>query len=350
MIYNGTMKCKRKTDGRRVSSEGKEALRIRVVHLVKEGASPEELAKTLDINPRTIYRWLAKYHYGGADALKTKPRPGRPPKLDGLQLSRLASMIREKNPLQLSFPFALWTLEIVREVIRREFNVHLSAVSVGRILRTLGFTPQRPLRRAIEQNPALVERWRAEDFPAIQREAQRNNALIFFGDEAGIRSDYHRGTTWGPQGHTPVVPRTGARFSINMLSAVSAQGDFRFMVHDGTATAETFCQFLKQLVVGVEQPVYLIVDGHRIHRAKKVQQLVAELAGKLKLFFLPPYSPQLNPDEWVWNNVKQRVAKQFVVTKAELSRLAQAALSALMKAPETIKGFFRDPDIQYAVA
>jgi transposase len=172
--------------------------------------------------------------------------------------------------------------------------------------------------------------------------------LILFADEAGIRSDYHRGTTWGAQGHTPVVLRTGARFSVNMLSAVSAQGDFRFMVHEGTATADTFCQFLRQLIVGMERPIYLIVDGHRIHRAKKVQQLIEELSGKLKLFLLPPYAPQLNPDAWVWNNVKQRVAKQFVVTKAELHELAQAARSTLMEAPETIKGFFRDPAIQYA--
>lgn len=350
MVYTEFMKCKRKTDGRKMSSEGKEALRIRVVHRVRDGASPEELAKALDINPRTIYRWLAKYHYGGDDALKTRPKPGRPPKLDGAQLCRLSSIIREKNPLQLNFPFALWTLEIVREVIRREFDVHLSAVSVGRILRTLGFTPQRPLRRAIEQDPVLVQRWRAEQFPQIQRDAKENHALIFFADEAGIRSDYHRGTTWAPQGHTPVVRRTGARFAVNMLSAVSADGAFRFLVHEGTATAQTFCEFLGHLLVGAQRPIYLIVDGHRIHRAKKVQQFVATCDGKLKLFFLPPYSPQLNPDEWVWNNVKQRIAKQLVITKNELYDLAETALSALMAAPDIIRGFFRDPDIQYAVA
>ncbi|CRI63452.1 transposase (fragment) [Thiocapsa sp. KS1] len=115
------MKCKRKTDGRKMSSAGKEALRLWVVHLIEDGASPEALAKTLDINPRTIYTWLAKYHYGD-EALKTRPKPSRPPKLDGTQLSRLASIIREKNPLQLKFPFALWTLEMVRELIRREFD------------------------------------------------------------------------------------------------------------------------------------------------------------------------------------------------------------------------------------
>ncbi len=344
------MKCKRKTDGRKMSSAGKEALRLRVVHLIEDGASPEVLARTLDINPRTIYTWLAKYHYGGDDALKTQPKPGRPPKLDGPQLSHLASIIREKNPLQLKFPFALWTLEMVRELIRREFGVSLSAVSVGRILHRLGLTPQRPLRRAIEQDPALVERWRNTDFPAIQREAQACNALIFFGDEAGIRSDYHRGTTWGTQGRTPIVPRTGARFSVNMLSAVSAQGDLRFMVHEGTATAATFCEFLERLVTGMERPIFLVVDGHRIHRAKKVQRLVAQLDGKLKLFLLPPYSPQLNPDEWVWNNVKQRVAKTFITTREQLIASARSVLHSLQRTPAKIIGFFRDPDCHYAAA
>jgi transposase len=342
------MKCKRKTDGRKMSSAGKEALRLRVVHLIEDGSSPEVLAKTLDINPRTLYTWLAKYHYGGDEALKTQPKPGRPPKRDGPQLPRLASIIREKNPLQLKFPFALWTLEMVHELIRREFEVSLSTVSVGRILHRLGLTSQRPLRRAIEQDPALVEHWRSTAFPAIQREAQACNALILFGDEAGIRSDDHRGTTWGRQGHTPIVPRTGARFSVNRLSAVSAQGDLRFMVHEGTATAATFCDFLERLVTGMERPIFLIVDGHRIHRAKKVQRLVAQLDGKLKLFFLPAYSPQLNPDEWVWNTVKQRVAKAFITSREQLIASARSVLHSLQRTPAKIIGFFRDPDCHYA--
>lgn len=342
------MKCKRSTDGRKLSSETKEELRIRVVHQVRSGASPEELAKTLDINPRTIYRWLERFHYGGEDALRNKAKPGRPPKLDWMQMSWLAKLVRDNNPLQLNFPFALWTLAMIREVIRREFDVRLSEVSVGRIMRTLGFTPQRPLKRAYEQNPVLVERWRREEFPQIQRQAKRDNALIFFADESGIRSDYHRGRTWAPEGKTPVVKRAGARFSLNMLSAISAQGQMRFMVHEGTATADTFCAFLERLATGVEQKIFLVVDGHRIHRAKKVQAFLETLNGKITLFFLPPYSPQLNPDEWVWNQVKQRVSKQPARSKSELRERVLSALHSLQKMPDKIRGFFRDPDCAYA--
>ena len=344
------MKCKRKIDGRKLDRKAKEALRLRVVEQARCGASPEQLAKVLDINPRTVYRWLEKYHYGGKDALKAKPIPGRPAKLSGEQMRWIAGTVREKNPLQLQFPYALWTLAMIRELIRSRFNVRLSEVSVGRLMRTLGFTPQRPLHRAYEQDPVLVEKWRAEDYPAIQKQAKKDKALIFFADESGIRSDYHKGHTWAPQGKTPVVEATGARFSLNMLSAVSAQGQFRFMVHEGTATAQTFCTFLTRLAHGVEHKVYLIVDGHRIHRAKKVQKLLEQLDGKITLFFLPPYSPQLNPDELVWSQVKQRVGKQLIKSKADLKARVIAALRSLQKMPEKIQGFFQAPSCQYAAA
>jgi transposase len=344
------MECKRKIDGRKLDRRAKEALRLRVVEQVRDGASPEQLAKVLDINPRTVYRWLEKYHYGGKDALKAKPIPGRPPKLSGEQMSWIASTVREKNPLQLQFPYALWTLAMIREVIRTRFKVRLSEVSVGRLMRTLGFTPQRPLHRAYQQDPVLVQKWRIEDYPAIQKQAKKEKALIFFADESGIRSDYHKGHTWALEGKTPVVEATGARFSLNMLSAVSAQGHFRFMVHEGTATAQTFCTFLKRLAHGVEQNIFLIVDGHRIHRAKKVQKLLKELNGKITLFFLPPYSPQLNPDELVWGQVKQRVGKQLIKSKDDLKARVIAALRSLQKMPEKIRGFFQAPSCQYAAA
>jgi hypothetical protein len=193
---------------------------------------------------------------------------------------------------------------MVRELIRREFSVALSEVAVGRLLRRLGLSPQHPLHRAIEQHPALVDHGRQAQFPAIQREAVDINALILFADESGIRTDYHRGTTWGQSGQTPIVPRTGARFPVNRLSAISAQGDMRFMLHEGRVTADTFCELLRRIVVGMDRPIVVVVDGHSIHSAKKVKQLLKEYEGKLKLFLLPPYSPQMNPDEWVWNNVK----------------------------------------------
>lgn len=155
--------------------------------------------------------------------------------------------IRGSDPLQLGFPFALWTRAMVRNLLLDRFNVKLSDVSVGRLLRTLGLTSQRPLYRAYQQDPILVEQWKEMGFPKIRRMAKKAKALIFVGDEAGIRSDCPTGRTWGIRGKTPVVKASGARFSVNMLSAVSPDGRFRYMVHEGRVTADTFYDFLRRL-------------------------------------------------------------------------------------------------------
>lgn len=296
----------RENDGRKLDHRTLEVLRLRAVEQVQAGAHPEDVAETLGLHRKTVYGWLAKLREGGRDALLARPVPGRPPKLSGSQIARLYALIVGRDPRQLSFAFALWTRDMVRQVIRREFGVALSVVSVGRLLRTMGLSPQRPLYRAYQQNPEAVARWKAEQFPAIRAAAKGEGATIYFADEAGIRSDYHAGTTWAPVGRTPVVRATGARFSINMLSAVSAQGALRFTVHEGTVTAAVFIEFCKRLLHDADGPVYLVVDGHPAHRAKATTEYVASTDGRLKLFFLPGYSPELNPDEWVWKNVKVR--------------------------------------------
>lgn len=342
------MKCKRKTDGRRLDDAGKEAIRIRAVKMVLSGLSPEQVAKDLDINRRTIYSWLEKYHYGGIDALKRKPRPGAKPKLTAKQMQKLYRMIAWSDPRQHTFPFALWTLALVRELIRQKFEVSLSEVSVGRILRTLGLSPQRPLRRAVERDPLRVSEWLRKEFPALKVRAKREGALIFFADEAGIRSDHHAGTTWAPVGLTPVVQRTGARYSLNMLSAVNARGHFRFMVHEGRVNAAVFAQFLERLVEGVQRKIILVVDGCSIHGAKLVQRKLIELKGQVELVFLPPYAPQLNPDEGVWARVKQEVGKQIVLSKNDLLQRTKAALEKFAAMPKAVIAIFGQPDFRYA--
>ena len=343
------MKRKRKFDGRKLDHKILEALRIRTVQRVVDGGDPEELDKGLGMNRATVYRWIQKYYSEGRYALKAKPIPGRPPKLDIGQKAWLARTIREKNPLQLNFQCALWTVPMLRELIRRELGVRLSQVSVWRLLRNLGFTPQRPKHKAHQQVPALVERWRAKDFTKIQRRVKKEKALIFFADEAGIRSDDHRGTTWAPIGETSVVASTGSRFSLNMLSVVSPREELRLMVYEGTATAQTFCTFLERLAVGVKQKIFLIAGGHRFHRARKVKECLERLDGKIELFFLPPYTPQLNANEWVWSQVRGRVGRQTVHDKIELTEKILSALRSLQKLPDKIRGFFRGPDIRYAM-
>ena len=216
------------------------------VDQVGAGAHPEEVAAALGLHRKTVYGWLAKYREGGKDALRAQPVPGRPPKLSGPQLSRLYTFIVGQDPRQMQFEFALWTREMVRELIRREFGVALSVVSVGRLLRKLGMSLQRPLHRAYQQNPEAVERWKNEEYPAIRAQAEAEGATIWFADEAGIRSDYHAGTTWSPVGQTPEVKNTGARFSVNMISVVSAKGALRFAVYEGNTNAAVFIDFCKR--------------------------------------------------------------------------------------------------------
>ena len=216
----------------------------------------------------------------------------------------LRALITGADPRQLSFGLALWTRDMVRELIRRRFRVSVSAVTVGRILKKLGMSPQRPLYRAYQQNPEKVREWKEKTYPAIREEAVRRGALVFFADEAAVRTDFHAGTTWAPVGQTPVVRATGERKSIMMVSAISPRGELRFRIHEGSFRAEHFIEFCKQLMKDAGNDIFLIVDGSPVHTARKTKEFVQSTGGKLNLFFLPGYSPQLNPDEWVWKNVK----------------------------------------------
>jgi transposase len=341
----------RENDGRKLDHQTLEVLRFRAVERVEAGAHPEDVAEALGLARGTVYMWLAKYREGGREALRARPVPGRPAKLSGEQLRRLYALIVGADPRQLEFEFALWTREMVRELIRCEFKVALSVVSVGRLLRKLGLSPQRPLYRAYQQNPEAVERWKSEEYPAIRAQAAAEGATIYFADEAGIRSDYHAGTTWAPVGETPVVKATGARFSVNMVSAVTAKGALRFAVYDESFTTKTFIDFAKRLLHDTDGPVYLIVDGHPTHRAKAVKEFVASTRGRLKLFLLPGYSPELNPDEWVWKNVKHdKIARRGVTSKDDLKAKAIGALRRLQKLPHLVRGFFADPHLRYITA
>ena len=338
-------------DGRKLDHKTREAIRIRAVQRVEAGECPEVVVKALGFSRARIYEWLARYQEGGIEALRFKGIPGKKPKLSGADLRKLARIITEKNPRQLKFEFALWTRAMVRKLIMDEFGVILSESQVGRLLHKMGMSPQKPLHRAWQRDPARVQQWLDEEYPAIQKLAKKQKAQIFFGDEAGIRSDYHRGTTWAPKGKTPVVETTGARFSVNMISAISAKGQMRFMTVEGTVTSARFVQFLERLMDGQKRPVFLIVDGHPVHRSKKVKEFVTNTAGKLRLFRLPSYSPDLNPDELVWNHVKRhRVGRMPVAGPDDLKKRVISALRSLQKSPAKIRGFFQAPSVRYAAA
>jgi len=215
-------------------------------------------------------------------------------------------------------------------------------------MKLLGFTAQKPLYQAWQQDEKLVRQWEEEIYPEIKREAKKVGATIYFADESGIRSDYHTGHTWAPKGETPVITATGSRYSVNMISAVSAQGQLRFMLTKGTVTATVFREFLKRLMVGTNKPVFVVVDGHPTHKAKLVKKYIESLNGQLKLFILPPYSPQLNPDETVWAHVKREIGRKTVNSLEEMRSHALSALRRLQKTPRLIKSFFDQPECQYA--
>lgn len=342
------MKCKRESDGRKLDHLSLQTMRMQAIKAVKEGQTVASVAAVMGMNIRTVFNWLSAYADGGQKALQAKPIPGRPPKVSSDEMRWIAQTVKDHTPQQLKLEYGLWTLSLIGELIRRQFGKSLSLASVSRVMRLLGFTPQKPLYQAWQQDAVLVEAWQKDTYPMIRAEARQVGATIYFADESGIRSDYHTGTTWAPCGETPVVSVTGSRFSLNMLSAVSPRGDFRFMVHAGSVNASVFREFLKRLMIGATKPVFVVVDGHPIHKAKLVMDYVNGLAGKLKLFYLPPYAPQLNPDEQVWAHVKRQVAKRFVQDKDHMKRLAIGALRRIQKLPHLVRSFFQQPECQYA--
>jgi transposase len=341
----------REDDGRKLDHTTLEQLRIRAVGQIEQGAHPADVAAALGMTRAAVYGWLAKYREGGLEALKAKPVPGRPPTLSGAQLARVYHLVVGNDPRQLRFAFALWTRQMIRELIRREFDVALSEVSVGRLLRKLGLSPQRPLYRAYQQNPEAVAWWKQQEYPKLRAEAAQVGGTIYFADEAGVRSDYHAGTTWAPVGHTPVVAATGDRFGVNLISAVTAKGALRFAAYDGNLNAPIFLDFCRRLLDDARGPVFLVLDGHPVHRSKAVKQFAAQSGGRLRLCFLPGYAPELNPDEWVWKHVKHdRIGRAGVTGPEDLKAKALAALHRLQKLPEVVRSFFRDPNLRYITA
>lgn len=342
------MKMK-KNDARRLDHKTLTELRKRAVSSVQQGQSPEIVAKALSINRVTIYGWLARYRSGGWGALDARKRGGRPPKLDAKAMRWIYQTVTMKNPLQMKFTFALWTSKMIGQLIYKRFGVRLSKASVCRLLAQLGLTPQRPIWRAYQQRPEEVQRWLNEEYPKIKKMARRMKAQIFFGDEAGVRSDHHAGTTWGVKGKTPIVSSTGARFGLNMISAVSAQGEFRFMVVKGRIGARQFIDFIKRLIYGSQRMVFLIVDGHPAHKARSVASFIATIKDRFRLFFLPPYSPELNPDERVWNDVKNNaIGQKFITAPEQLQGAVLSHLRSIQKSPERVRAYFNNETTRYA--
>jgi transposase len=340
----------RTNDARRLDHATLEAMRERAVRSVQNGESPEVVARIIDVNRSTMYGWLAQYRRGGWGALKAKPLFGRPPKLEGKKLKWIYDTVTQKNPLQLKFAFALWTREMVAKLIKDKFNISLSLVSVGRLLAQLGISCQKPLHHALERDEALVQQWLKQEYPKIKALARREKAEIYFGDAAHMRSDHHAGRTWGKKGETPVVLSTGARYRMSLISAVTSRGHMRFMIKEkGGVNADVFIEFLKRLMVGSNNRIFLIVDRGPAHVAKKTKAFVATVGDRLRLIYLPPYSPDRNPDELLWKHLKaDTVGRATIASLDDFRQKVRSSMLSLQRNPAKIRAFFEKPSLRYA--
>jgi transposase len=333
--------------GRRATNEE----RLAAIQMYDNGLTADRIAEILDVGRSSVFDWISKYRVGGLASLSTKFASGRPTVLDDSEMIRLFIMINGKDPRAYSFGVALWTRALIRDLIKKTFAKDVSLVTVGRILKKLGMSPQRPLYRSWKQDPHRVEKWKREEYPAIRARAAEVGATILFADEASVRTDYHAGTTWAPVGQTPVVTGSAVRHAVKMVSAIGQRGQLSFQVHEGSMNTERFIEFLGSLIHDFDTPIFLVVDGSSIHKANIVKEYVASTEGQLELFFLPPYSPELNPDEWVNKNVKHdRIAKTVPLTRDELKTVAVEALERLKKLPGIVRGFFGDPKLAYVHA
>ncbi len=340
-----------KVDGRKLNHSQLEAIRFAAVKAVQAGASPTAVAREMGLYTNRVFVWLAAYRAGGWDALRARKASGRPKRVTGAQMKWIYNTVTSKNPTQLQFPFALWTRGMIRALIWRKYRTKLSLVSVGRLLAQMGLTCQKPLSRAFEQDATLVKAWVEREFPKLQALAKKERAVIFFSDESGVRSDFHAGTTWGLRGQTPVVRHTGKRFHLNMLSAISAKGELRFMTSRKRISAALFIEFLRRLIMNYPRKIFLVVDGLPAHKAKSVQRYLETVRDRIRLFFLPPYAPEINPDELVWNDVKNNgVGRALIRNAADLARAVNSRLRLLQRNPANVRAFFHTDTTRYAAA
>jgi transposase len=339
-----------KQDGRKLDHKSLETLRIIAVRRVTEGGEkPSEVMRSLGLCRTSIYPWLRAHKRKGPQSLLMRKSSGPKPKLSAQQRQQVLRWIVGKDPRQYGLDFGLWTRQIVAHLIEEKFGIRMKLTAVGRLLARLNITPQKPLRRAYERDPEAIEKWIRQDYPRLRKRAKKRGAAIFFLDEAGFSSEPNLGRTYGYKGKTPVVRTTGQRQKINAISAVSAKGGFWSRTYSGTLNAGRFVEFLKAFRRGGRGKVFLVVDGHPSHRAKSVAAYVASCRGDLELHFLPPYAPDLNPDEFVWQYAKTNGAAKRPLRKNEsLTERVKSDLDAIKRKPELVRSFFHAPSVVYA--
>jgi transposase len=340
-------------DARGLSLAAQEDLRRRAVAAVRAGHSQTDVATVLGVSPKTVWRWVdavRRNGSGGLKAAKRGRRPGEQKALDPKQEARIRRAVLGKFPDQVALPGLVWTRPQVRQLMRDWFGIGLSLVTIGKYLRSWGLSPQKPIRRAYEQNPEAVAAWLAEEYPKIQARAAKEKAVILWLDQTGLRSDSSVGKGWAPVGQPPVVPKTGRRFGVNVMAAISNKGELYFTCYRGSFTGPVFLAYLKRLVRQIDRKIHLIVDRHPVHRRVSVRDWLAENVDAIQMHLLPGYAPELNPVELLNGDVKRHVAQANPGTVAQLTAAATAHLRRRQNQPNIVKALFHKPEVRYAAA
>jgi transposase len=339
-----------KKDGRSQSHETLEQFRMLGLERIRSGESPRMVAESFGMHRSWGYR-IAKKAAGrgkGKRALKSTVCTGRPPKLTPSQEQEVFRCMDGKHPHQYGFDFALWSRAIVAAFVLERFDVVLSITSVGTMLKRLGLSVQKPLKRAYQRNPEAIAKWTGATFPAIAVQAKLENADIYFWDESGFRADSVYGKTWGVKGQTPVVQVPGQRQSISAASAVNSKGGFWFATYQGAMDGEVFVELLQKMMHKRKKPMHLVVDGLPAHKRLIVKEYVQSTQGKLTMHFLPGYAPDLNPDELVWSHTKRSAAKRGPLKNGEvLQTRVDEELTKIKENPALIRQFFKHPTVAY---
>lgn len=340
-----------KYDARKLSTEEQHLIRKIAVQRVFDGESAAEVTRSLGLGGRTIFSWLKIARENGIDALAPKARPGRGRKLSSIEEQEVKRWVVGGDPRQHGFDFGLWTRQIVSDLIREKFGIEISITSVGELLHRLNLTPQKPLRRAYERDEEAVKHWVKNVYPKVKKYAKKTGAEIFWLDEASIRSDDPLQRTWGEKGKTPVVKTSGQRQSINAISALSNKGGFWYHIYNGKFTADKCVECFKDFQRSQRRPVILIVDGHPVHKSKKVLDYVESQDGNLEMVFLPPYAPDLNPDELVWNHMRNIGTSKKPLKEGEsLMNRAHRDLQSIKENKKLVKSFFQESTVLFAAA
>lgn len=340
-------------DARRLSPGEQHERRRQVIRAYKRKLNKRQIARDVGLSYCATCKIIDRYNAGGMAALAPRTRGRRAGAKRALSAEQEASIRRticDKRPEQLKMEFALWSRAAVRELIERECQVTLHLRSVGKYLARWGFTPQKPIKRAYEQSPEAVRIWLDETYPTIAERARTEGAEIHWGDETALVNTDVRGRSYAPRGKTPVAMAVGGtRQKLSMLASVTNQGKARWMIIDGAFNHEKLIEFFEALVADANRKVFLILDNLGVHHCKPVKQWLAEHSAQMEVFYLPSYSPELNPEERLNADLKHVIRRNVPArTKAKLRAATEEHMAVIGSEPERVKAYFRDPRVKYA--